>query len=557
MRGRAPDRDPFLVRAPLALASAARPLLAVWGVDLPVFRALLRTRLVLDHRRPAAADDSGRGARVLAQALFLALYTVLGFGIGSAVFAFDDVRGFMSVAMTASAVLLSIPLVLDLIPSILDTTDVRVVASLPVSERAVVAARLAHVALYVVVIAAVLGVGPTVLGALRYPAWRFVPAYVACVAAMAAGTMLAVVLVYVSVLRYVNLARFRDAIVWVQCGVVVLFYGGMQVLPRVAPQLGVVDWLRDHPRVIEAWPPGWFGGAMAVALGAGRHGDVVQVGLLAATLVGVLLLLRWVTGRRVLSRLGALETAMGRVRRRRATRGLTGRVGRRIVDPGTERAGFEFALAQMASERGFRMRVIPPLAAMVFPIVGMCLGPRPFDLSAVVPYLPYLAVAATLSVLAQMAFADRVEPAWVLRGLDATERSDFARGAILAVLVRFALLPSAAILGLQLAVGEWSGLAGLLFSVAFGTVLLCGGARQAVTGIPFTRAMKRGANLDTGATLMITMLAMGMVAGVQFGLGFVPYARWIAGALGAAWALRALRSLRDDGLVVAPVAAEA
>ena len=540
------DEDPRYVDL---LVGATRPFRALYrwlGVDYVSMGHLLRAKLLLEHRRRKRRDGSPGLAGRTGLILMLLLYVVLGSLLGTSAFVIEDPGMFLTIAASAALFFLVLPILLDFSSVLLDTTDVALLAPLPVADRLVVAVRVTHISLYVSSMAASLGLGPLILGTIAYRSVLYPPILLLGLFQMAVLALSAVVVLYLVALKSLDLSRFRDAMIYLQTGAFLLFYAVTQLGPQLSVRLGLDEWLMDHPLILCAWPPASVGALGRLGLGSGGSFDgwVLLSGwaATAATVILGALLAR----RGFVTRLATMEAAGGSPRGRPRRRGITGRLGAHLAGGGLERAGWDFFIHLSASERIFKLRVMPLGVLAVMPLFMITIrstdaGMGP--LLALLVYLPYVPLLIVPSIWETGRFSEKWGASVVLDILSGEERQRFVRGALRAVYVRFLVLPVLLIVSIAAWLIDRGDLVGLLLSTA---VALAGGAWALPRFggfVPFTA--KFGASDAQSNTVVVILggvvtVALGVV---QWGLGRIPFVLPVLAVLAVALILPAWRRL--------------
>jgi hypothetical protein len=546
-----PKRAPAHVNPLLRIVDVLRPLYTLRGIEYPVFRELLRARLVLDGRRMGKKDGSlglGRNVGFLGM---LGLLLCAGLVVGLfAFFVQDGENGpfvFGTIATSLLVYMVAMSLLMDFSAVLLDTTDVKLLEALPVQNEAVLAARTTHVAAYVLLLVASCLAMPLLFGAFAFPALRHLVGLLVAALLTTGMTFGGVVVLYLVALRRLDLTRFKDAMLWVQVGGMAVFYLGSQVLPRVFMHLSETGWLERNPWLFWLYPPAWTGAIYHAVVSGPRPGDGVLLTLGVAVPLVVLALGSLLARRRFVERLGALADTGGPRRSEHKRRGITGRLCERWTRPGPERAGYRFFLEGSAVERVFRLRTAPLLLVLLVPIVMPLLSGPDVETGDValllLPYLCMLPLVLVPIVFEAARFSDTHEARWCFDLLDDDEFEQVALGMTKAVVVRYLFLP-VLLFGL-LAVG-------VVGPSAVGTTLLTAGLTllgvrwvvDKVGGIvPFTEPYSFARSQSASGTMLVLMLGTAAAIGAVALIGRVEYASLAAGPVALFFGVRGWRGL--------------
>ncbi len=204
-----------------------RRALEALGVDHGQWRALVRTGLRLDFRRPLLDVRGGaRAERGPGRALIgsLILYGVTGTFFGALAFLIPDVLVAGTLALTAIMFMVAATILVEFHTVVISPDDFAILGHLPVASRTYFAARLANLLFYVLILATALGL-PTIVAfffelRLAEPAVRFRPviglAAICAVYVSATTVALAMVGLYAGLLHVVRPARLKRAVTYLQ-----------------------------------------------------------------------------------------------------------------------------------------------------------------------------------------------------------------------------------------------------------------------------------------------------------------------------------------------------
>ncbi len=508
----------------LALARLCRHPLTALGIDQPTFRQLLLLEFVLANRR---GRDSRTGARqaasTVANAFTFLLYFLFGAFAGFALGQSDDPLWGIALALSFAMVVVTLSLIADYLPGLLDTADVELLAATPVDDRAVVAARVFRAVVYIGSSVACLGFVPAIVGSVRFGIVPFLPMWIlGCVLATVTCAALAFGL-FLLLLRVLDVERFRDVMIWVQTVAMVIIVGGFQIAPRVISTADFEAITSGRPVWLLALPPFHAAGLISWTLG-----DIDRLTpWLAALAVGVpvaasLVLFRFAAGG-FLARLSAMATG--------ARSAVRPRLGRRPVrdlllrDP-RARAGYDFVVALSRREREFRMRTYPAIA-LSFVLGGSLIwsSHRGLDPSWAWAAMYYLGLYTPMVVMASR-FSDDHEARWLFRTAPTRRAGTFLLGGFTGLMVAF-FVPIVLLATLVLVVSAGPTLLpDALFAAE--AILAMTALAALVFGreVPFTqKPVKAAGGSQTGA-LFGLMFVNFACAGVQALLRLWPPALW-------------------------------
>ena len=232
---RRPRRSVVLLPAVMRAAELFRGLLEAGGVDWPRFRTILELRLRLDlETRPgrgqSAEASAGFGLTLMATFLWLT-----GLMPGVLALVARDATLWMAAGQALSMFFLAMVLLGPMSLLLIDASDVALLAPLPVSDRTMFAARLAHTLAYTTLLALCGAFFPTFLGCFVFPPWLVLPLYPLCTLLSSFVVVGGFGLLMGVVLRLFGPGRFQRAVLWVQVAGSAALIAGTQIAPRLAP----------------------------------------------------------------------------------------------------------------------------------------------------------------------------------------------------------------------------------------------------------------------------------------------------------------------------------
>ena len=485
------DRGVY-ARLVLRIADAFRGPLRRMGVDPVSFRSLLDVELALERRRAKAAASRGEGsAGTLAKALSFGVNTLVG-GIGAiALGSIDDPLWGMGLAQLLSMSLLTMVIVTDYLPALLDAVGIEVLAPLPVDGRAVLAARVAHMLAYLGFTVLALSVVPLIVGTVRYGLWPFVPAWLLATLLTTTTSLGLSLGLFLLAMRAFDPGRFKNVLLYAQIGFTAVFFGGFQILPRIVDREALQAAFGSHPWWLALLPPFHVAAFLPIAEGA-SEGFLVFLAVLGFYVPIVCIAFTLALARRgFVAGLTAMATATrGAPNVRRPRRPLRDLL---LRDP-IARTGYDLFAALSVRERGFRMRTYTMIAmSLVFGIAFALRrgGIEKPEMLCGVMY--FLCLYAPMFVL-QSRFSDDYEARWLFTVAPVARFGPFLKGALTALLTTFVLPVASVFLILIVAIGGPVVLPDAAF--ALGAVILLTTLSMVLLGryLPFTQKQTKNPN---------------------------------------------------------------
>ncbi len=437
---RPPERGSLLDRAGLLVARVLAPALGPVGVDPVRFVALVDVRMKLGRRR---TTNDGRPPGAKGQLVTFFVSFLAGCGAAIAASAMPDPAHGLTIAISITALLTGLFQALDVGTLLFDPAEANVVLPTPTGPRTAYAARLAH---------GLWGQGWIIAGTLLplvlYGVFvrempRFAIAAIPGVVGGAATMFALLVLLLLLAVRGKDPAKIQNLAVYMQIGVLAIFYIGLQVMAGGARSGALWERLQlgfGSLRVL--FPPAWYGGLLAVMGGDLR---TLQLVLAVLAVIGPPLALALALGAARGGHLAASAASNGTLSEGTgASRGgWVRRLGRALGLSPMERAGFETAGALAGREQAFRQRTWPSL---VYPIVvgGGTMFRDPElagEMAGVWVLMPAILLPA---ILIHARYTRNPGALWLLDAAPLAKRAPFLAGGRKLFLVTIALVPSLA-----------------------------------------------------------------------------------------------------------------
>lgn len=521
-----PEERTLFLRFVLWSVARLRAPIAAFGIDYPLFRELLRVRIVLGVR-PKDAKTSAWG--VAGSALAILMIWFAGLGTGVLALVQPDPVVWVAASQSLLMVLLALLLFQVLAGILVDPTDIGVVAAHPIRDRTVFAVRLAEVALYVLVVVASFSAGSMMLAVFRQPPLAVLFVYPLLSLLAGATTLGLVALLFALCLRIVGPTHFQRVTLWAQILGGVVIFAGLQ-LPRFFRDEQIELWVEDIRWLRLAWPP--FQYAEVFAFASGRGAELGAV--LAAVLVPLLAL--WATSA-LASRyfVAGLQGTLSAPRPRPAwPQGFVTALGRRAA-PGLERCGFDLAAALSRREPSFLRGVLPQLVMFQVMSIGMGFGLRR-DLSLFIPMSAGFLFMGLPNVLTLSQGTPTPEARNLFASAPLADAGPLLRGGVKALLLQWLALPALVLLCIQLAVAGPGALPRIVLAFALTGVAVLTMTASYKLFVPFTRPIRFGESKNLGLVVLSGMV-MGVLVAVHAALSLHPLAL-AAGVLLAAVAIR-------------------
>ncbi len=418
---------------------------------------------------------------------------------------------FLMVAISLSMIFTATAIVGELTGGLFHPLDLKVTGHLPVSGFTRFAARLSEVLVLLCILTLNFNLTPAIFLAFMTGHFSAFPLLLAIGFGAVVFTAAACLLLYLLLIRFLSIARFEGAIlymnIFISLGILGLLINSGRLL-QGSVMRGVAS--GDWPLHL---PPAWFAGSVLEAAGLpGGSMEAVFAAVLSIT-VALACLLAAVLGSNHRSGLagGGRDRGCGR-----SCPGPLMRLFEAVLIRPEERAAFEFTAVNLGRDRGFRMKAYPILG---IPILLMVLSLHEAKDPLFFIFMLHLMNLYLPLVIAFLPFSDSYEGGWIFDTLPFAEIRRFSIGVEKAILYRLALplfLLNAAVLSLV-----WAPLEGCLnaFYAFLAGLFIAGATVQRMNVLPFSREFR-------GAVPQIFSGMIGISLGVLTLAAWLQYTTW-------------------------------
>ena len=355
----------------LKLALLPAPLYQKAGVHLPHLTAILKTKLIMDDRRPNSffqqqnnkqekeVKNSSIGTIVVSTLLGLLLLLAFAYG--------TDYTSKLTFFFSIFIFMLAGTLITDFTSVLIDVKDNYILLPKPVHDTTIVLARLLHIFLYLSKIALPMSI-PAII-------WVGVDKGIAgallLLPLLATATVFAIFVVngiYLLLLQLVSPERFKQLITYFQIFFAVALYASYQVIPRLFARMEGSELNITHLRWIWSLPSFWLGYAWesVYRLQTGPYNVLAVVLSVAAPVLLVYIVVRFLTpsfNQKITLLAGGSEAMPARApsNKQPARSRLLNTTARLFCRNHTEQAAYVFSWTMMARSREFKLKVYPSI----------------------------------------------------------------------------------------------------------------------------------------------------------------------------------------------------
>lgn len=422
-------------------------------VDYPQFRAIMEIKLTMDDRRPNGAmfsnvDKDSKNVLLGTLGLFAFIGTFIGLVI--------TVTGSPLVALTFVLTFVGVYLFLTIVSEfssvLLDTADGPILQPRPIDGTTILASRIAHISIYLFLLALSLAAGSLVIGSIKWGIITLPFMFLALIGELV-FILFIVQALYSVGMRFIGSERIREVILWFQTLATVMLMSMYIILSRLMDLETVKELTIADRWWVYLVPSSWFAAPVDMITGNIGQTQLILTGMaIVIPLAGMILVFK-VFGPRFDRHLESLEIdpAAGSpavreevqlpVKKNRLENLLSGHISKK---PG-ERAAFELVWMIASRDRQYKMRTYPMLGLIIFYIAmffidtDTSLGETLASMQGSNRHLFILYIISFIApfCLSNLKFSSKYEAAWVYLALPFEKPGDILLGGFKVVVLRY------------------------------------------------------------------------------------------------------------------------
>lgn len=345
------------------------------GIQPEKLKAILTAKLLIDGRVPQEIGLSAKKQKPLTGKLapILGFVFSLLFGV---VFIFplvNDVQWILALALyfTMYIIVLAALLIATYTNLLLDTKDNQIILPKPVNDRTFLAARLLHMLIFILNQSIPISI-PAIIAMCIIKSWHAIWIMLILLPFVIVFTVFILNLLYLLLLRFTSVNRFKNIITYFQVLIAIIIYGGYQILPRVLSNASIENWkLSEHLTTILI-PTYWFAAAWESLYPGGEHSGLRWLGTVFAFLIPLLMMTGMIIylGPVFLQKINALATSASDPVEKKSAHKIKDSTNlpkdswhqlfsRIFTKRGAERMAFDFTWLLTGRNRDFKMMAYP------------------------------------------------------------------------------------------------------------------------------------------------------------------------------------------------------
>jgi hypothetical protein len=231
------------------------------GVNVEHLDAILRTKLMMDDRRPNSIHQTRQKKQVkpvrfatlgtMFLSIFLGAFFLMSFAVGK-----DTVTQF-TVYFSFYIFVLASTLISDFTSVLIDVRDNMIILPKPINDKTFVLARLLHIIIHVSKIVIPMTIPGMILVGIKHGFFGLWP-FIFLVISATLFTIFLINAVYILILKVTTPQKFKNVISYFQIVFAVIFYGGYQLVPRLMGKAALANYTVETSYWKWFAPSYWF-----------------------------------------------------------------------------------------------------------------------------------------------------------------------------------------------------------------------------------------------------------------------------------------------------------
>ncbi|MDR0270370.1 hypothetical protein [Paenibacillus sp.] len=516
----------------LKILDPLRNVFEKFGVDYPVMRRILETKLLMDGRRvPTLIQKSSKNADPAKQSnqfiKSLWIYVILSIMLVPFVAMKMNYMFQMSLVFGILMFMVTTSMISDFSSVMLDVRDRNIIFSKPIQRRTINMAKLLHVTIYLLLLTGSLTIVPLVVGLFRQGILFFL-LFIVEILLMDMFIVVLTAALYWLVLRFFDGEKLKDIINYVQIGLTITMTVGYQFISRL---FNLMDYKVSF--TAKWWQvfifPTWFASPFEWLMGGGNTYIILftvlsVAGPLAALWMYTLLMPSFERNlQKLASHQGRGKTSPIRLKEM---------LGSLLCRGKMEGVFFRFAWDMMGRERDFKLKVYPQLGfSIIFPFIfmfNMLRSEGGFAAMRAGRGFLFLYFCALMipTIIMMLKFSGNYKGAWIYQSAPLSDTAPIYKGTLKAMIARL----FAPVFILQT----------VIFLIIFGTriipdiiVILLGVLLYTILSfmvleksLPFSMPLQ-SAQSGNGFVIVGMMLLLGVFAGAHLVFTFLSYGQYL------------------------------
>lgn len=426
------------------------------GVNFEQFTAILKTKTTLENRKPLTFKKRNTGSSSSSASIVqFIMYLIFGLLFLAIIILIPDRYLAVSIMLLCFTSMLSITLVSDFSPILLDTRDQYIIMPKPVNDRTITLSRITFIAikLFNQVIALSLPLLVYVLFS-----WEIIAVLLLCLQ-LILSTLVSLVFVngfYLISIKYLPIQKFKDLISYIQIGLSLLIFLSYYIGPNLIRTIVESQVTTEQLKFLWLFPSTWIASFQSLVLGNFTPLNIVLSVLgLAVPFLGIYAYTRLFSEGfnakiAALASADAVPTETLSVALQNSTKlPLYKKIAARVCSTPLEEAGFSIVWLISSKTREFKQQLYPSLAYLPIYFIFLFLRTGE-DLSfneklnkmaesGLYIIMFYLSLLTILTVFHLITQSNKYKAAWIYYVSPISRPGQLMSGVLKACLIKYVL----------------------------------------------------------------------------------------------------------------------
>ena len=419
------------------------------GVNLSHLETIVRTKLLLDKRRPAATGFGQKGKERKNPLVFsLIMYSILGIVFGAIILGSDNLLLPLIIYHSFLLVMMSLLLITDFSSILLDTTDNIILGSKPITGRTLFLSRVIHITIYLGQFFIVLSISSLLVIFFKYGILVGIISICTSLLIVLFSVFLTYIL-YGLLISAFSESKVKDMVGNFQIVITVLVMAGYQFLPRFM-DIGEDQSFTPHLYTYFI-PSAWM--AFTVDAFHTSTWDTLHIIMICCAVVIPFFTL-WIMMKYLApafaKKLGSLGTADSKRQNKttkESSKGISQKISTLFCKENSEKASFEQTWKITSRDKNFKMQFYPGIGYfLVLGVVSIFRGGQDIQstLSGLAStekflWLIYLPVIIATSAIYLIPYYENYTASWIYDSTPIRTPGKLLSGAQKAIVVKFFL----------------------------------------------------------------------------------------------------------------------
>lgn len=423
----------------LRLLDKIRFIFTKLGVDYPIMRKLLQVKLLMDERQvPTYFNQSKKKDKEKKYGYIKSLWIHVLIGlILIPLMAFGDNYIFqMSIAYAIIIFMIMSTLISEFSSVLLDVRDKTILASKPITEKTINAAKIMHILIYLTYLSIALTGIPLIVTLVRNGILFFLLT-VCLIILINIFVVVLTAIIYICILRFFDGEKLKDIINYVQIGLSLVLMVGYQVMIRAFNFVDLNVSIDFHWWNIFLIPM-WFAAPYELLFRNSITPFTISFSILA---IVIPILSLWLYIKLIPTFERSLEKLLSTSKSKRERNHPVKLFFLKLICPSSEeRAFYRFASLMMKQEREFKLKVYPSLGfSFIVPFIFLynSYSTEEIDFSTSLSYLNiYFSMLIIPSAVLMLGHSSKYKAAWIYKVMPIKDFSALEKGTLKAFIIK-------------------------------------------------------------------------------------------------------------------------